>query len=63
MVMVKKSRVKKHVVQIWLVIQVSQVAVHPDGMLFSGVFDFTDRASRWDAILLRPTNPVGINYR
>jgi len=29
-------------------------------MLFSGVFDFTDRASRWDAILLRPTNPEGL---
>ena len=37
--------------------------VHPYGMLFSRVFVFTERASRWDAILLRPTNPVGINYR
>ena len=40
-------------------IQVSQVMVHPDGMLLSLGFVFTERASRWDAMPQRPTNPVG----
>ena len=46
-----------------LMIQVSQVMVHPDGMLLSLGFIFTERASRWDALSQHQTNPVGIRYR
>ena len=40
-------------------IQVSQIVVHPDGMLLSMGLVFTERASRRDALPQHPTNPVG----